>query len=119
MAFKVPNRFRIKTGPMGSNDQIGNYGAFAVRFKTGPLFNVVASEGDGWEHVSVSIPSKQRCPTWEEMCQIKDLFWDAEDLVIQFHPPASNYVNVHPYTLHLWRKYKTNDFVEMPPKGMV
>jgi hypothetical protein len=37
------------------------------------------------------------------MCLIKGLFWGAEDCVIQYHPPQSEYVNNHPYCLHLWR----------------
>jgi hypothetical protein len=65
------------------------------------MLRCCASDGYKWEHVSVS--THDRIPTWEEMCFIKDLFWDAEDTVIQFHPPKSEYVNQHPYTLHLWR----------------
>lgn len=71
----------------------------------------VASDGVGtaeaglgkieWEHVSVSTPV--RCPTWDEMSYVKSMFWDDEDAVIQFHPPRSEYVNCHPYCLHLWR----------------
>lgn len=56
---------------------------------------------DGWEHVSVS--TERRIPNWTEMCFVKNLFWDEEDCVVQFHPPASRYVNRHPYCLHLWR----------------
>jgi hypothetical protein len=67
---------------------------------------VIASDGAGWEHVSVS--RKDRCPTWEEMCQIKDTFWDDEDVVMQFHVPAKDHVNNHPYCLHLWRPKGTN-----------
>jgi hypothetical protein len=37
------------------------------------------------------------------MCFIKDTFWDGEDCVMQLHPPRSEYVNNHPYCLHLWR----------------
>ena len=42
---------------------------------------IVASWGGGWEHVSVSLA--RRCPTWEEMCMIKDLF-------VEYHPPRSH-----------------------------
>lgn len=59
--------------------------------------------GEPWEHVSVSVNHEQRCPTWEEMCWVKDQVWDAEECVVQFHPPKSEYVNQHPYVLHLWR----------------
>jgi hypothetical protein len=37
------------------------------------------------------------------MCLLKDLFWDEEDTVIQFHPPKSKSVNQHQFCLHLWR----------------
>ena len=64
----------------------------------------VSSNGHGWEHVSVSFPNHHKsCPSWPLMCAIKDLFWDAEDTVVQFHPAKSQYVNNHPGCLHLWR----------------
>jgi hypothetical protein len=116
LSFHVPNRYRIRTGPFGSDDAYGNNGAFFVpnphgaRTEPSPL-RVIASDGlavpeehqalAGWEHVSVSLPN--RCPTWPEMAYIKGLFWDAADCVVQFHPPESEYVNNHPYCLHLWR----------------
>lgn len=56
----------------------------------------------GWEHVSVS-RSDGKVPTWEDMCFAKDLFWDDEEAVVQFHPEKSKYVNYHPGVLHLWR----------------
>jgi hypothetical protein len=54
------------------------------------------------EHVSVSL--RKRCPTWDEMCIVKDIFWGGDELVCQFHPTKSQYVNIHPYCLHMWRK---------------
>ena len=55
--------------------------------------NIIASDGAewpyggmAWEHVSVSRPD--RCPTWDETCAVKRLFWDDEECVLQFHPPA-------------------------------
>jgi hypothetical protein len=72
---------------------------------------IVASNGEDWEaagftppafeHVSVSTPI--RCPTWEEMCFVKALFWEDEELILQYHPRRSQYVNNHPHCLHMWR----------------
>lgn len=76
---------------------------------------VVASWGSGWEHVSVSL--RDRCPTWDEMCVVKDIFWDAEITVMQIHPPKSQYVNQHPYCLHLWRPQ--HNTIPTPPMWMV
>lgn len=101
MTFRVPEKFRLTTGPMRSDASFGNNGCFILKLKHGQDVRTIASEGMGWEHVSVS--RTDRCPTWEEMCQVKDLFWDKDDCVVQFHPPESAYVNNHPYCLHLWR----------------
>lgn len=67
------------------------------------LIRTIASDGMGWQHVSVSIEGDKRCPTWDMMCAVKDLFWEPEDWIVQFHPAKSQYVNNHPGCLHLWR----------------
>ena len=109
--FRVPEKFRIKTGPLGSTKAYGNNGAFQL---TVDLF-AIASDGEGWEHVSVS--RKDRTPTWEEMCTVKNLFWEDEDVVIQFHPAKSQYINNHPYCLHLWRRADAQ--YDLPPSCLV
>ena len=107
--FKVPEKYRITSGPAASWASYGNCGAFEIpiqdqRSRKRRLFRVIASDGEGWEHVSVSLPD--RCPVWEEMCIIKGFFWDDEDAVMQLHPPKSDWVNNHNYCLHLWRPTK-------------
>ena len=61
MSFKVPNKFRVRTGAMASSEENGNNGLFIVTLKHGQKVNVIASDGLGWEHVSVS--RKDRTPT--------------------------------------------------------
>lgn len=79
---------------------------------------VMATSELGWEHVSVALPmAVKRCPTWEEMCLVKELFWDPEDAVWQLHPPRSEYVNCHPYCLHLWRPVSVE--LPRPPAALV
>lgn len=106
-------KWRVREGPMGSNSSYGNCGAFRIPIG-GKVAQVVASDGAGWEHVSVSFAD--RCPYWDEMCQIKNIFWPADETVVQYHPSKSNYVNNHPYCLHLWRPY---DGISLPPAWMV
>ncbi len=115
MTFHVPNKHRIRSGRLASTDEFGNSGAFEIPLKHGQRVFVIASDLMGWEHVSVS--RRDRCPTWEEMCQIKAIFWDDTDCVVQYHPPRSEYVNNHPNCLHLWRP--TEASVPMPPSIMV
>ncbi len=97
-------------------DTIGEMGKGNGCFKVyvaGRSFFAVASDGGGWDHVSVSPCSKKRqtCPTWEEMCEIKDMFFEPEEAVVQYHPARSEYVNNHPFCLHLWRP---NDGTALP-----
>lgn len=100
MSFKVPERYRDKQYSTAAD---GNNGLFFIpAAKARDELKVIASDGAGWEHVSVS--KRYECPTWDEMCKVKSLFWDdPEDWAVQYHPPESRYVNNHPYCLHLWR----------------
>jgi hypothetical protein len=114
VAFRVPNEYRLRGDHhMASDDTYGNNGAFRL-LVNGEMVFCIASDGCGWEHVSVSLPMRSRCPTWDEMCAVKAMFWDADDAVVQYHPRQSEYVNMHPYVLHLWRPVG-GEFPTPPP----
>lgn len=85
------------------------------------MFVVMCSDGLDWEHISISVAKKRkqpsRCPTWEEMCWVKDQFWSKDTCTVQYHPSESEYVNAHPFTLHIWRPTKLE--VPIPDKKMV
>lgn len=119
--FHVPEQYRIVTGRMASNVAMGNNGCFVIWKRSGRTLVIIASDGMGWEHVSIHVETnggkKLRTPEWSEMCEVKDLFWDAEDVVIQYHPRKSEYVNVHSNTLHLWRP--VNVELPRPPKILI
>lgn len=83
-----------------STAELGNNGMFFIPFGR-EVLRCMISDGEGWEHVSVSL--RHRTPTWDEMCFVKSQFWDDEECVMQLHPRKSEYVNWHPYCLHLWR----------------
>ena len=74
----------------------------------GHIFRVIASSGLGWDHVSASLPN--RCPTWDEMVEVKRAFFKHDEWAIEFHPPQSENINKHPFCLHLWRP----QLVELP-----
>lgn len=112
--FRVPNLLRLSKAEcrrrgwpesIGSSFTSGNNGTFLIpSYTPSRPIKAIASDGAGWEHVGVSLMMrKPRVPNWEEMCAIKGLFWDDEDVVMQLHPRASEYVNYHPGCLHLWR----------------
>lgn len=121
--FKVPEKFRVKVhnnALFNTTEADGNNGLFIIPNGNNVLWCIV-SDGGGWNHVSIHVGDNKmqykRCPTWEEMCYAKDVFWDKEDCVVQFHPPKSDYVNVHPYTLHLWQPVGVE--IPRPPKEFV
>jgi len=77
--------------------------------------NFIFSVSDGWEHLSISTPT--RCPTWEEMQFMKEVFWRDDEICYQLHPKKEDYIDNHPYCLHIWRKIGTD--LELPPTWMV
>lgn len=106
-------RHRLRYGPLASNRYDGNNGAFIIPNPHGPKgvpsrLTVLVSDGMGWDHVSVHArdgrgDGNPRIPTWVEMCYVKDLFFDPEECVVQYHPRRSVYRNAHEHVLHLWR----------------
>lgn len=115
--FKVPEENRVLESKFfGKMDaSLGNNGLFKFRFNDLNV-NCIVSDGAGWEHVSVTI-NKEECPNWETMNFIKNKFWGKEDVVIQFHPAESHYINYHKYCLHLWRPNNIN--ITTPPSILV
>lgn len=101
--MKVPEDCRVTHGPMQSDASFGNNGMFTINHESYDLL-VIASDGMGWDHVSVSIVGcPNRTPNWKQMCFVKDLFWEEDECVVQYHPPKSEYIDNHPGCLHLWK----------------
>lgn len=83
---------------------------------------VIASNGDGWDHISVSIKDSHgrdvgRCPIWEEMEEVKRIFFEPHETAMQLHVPPSDHISRHPWVLHLWRPHKVK--IPRPPSFMV
>lgn len=105
------DQYRIVLG----RDKGDSYnGFFKIKIK-GETYTVIASNGEGWEHVSIS--SKHKIPSWKTMCMLKDMFFEENEVVMQLHPAKENYVNNHPNCLHLWRPI--NSEIPIPPTYMV
>ena len=112
-------KFRVKTGPFGSNETYGNNGIFIAPGPRAVKLQIMASDGLGWEHVSVTMAdsNRKRCPYWDEMCFVKALFWSDDEVVVQYHPKKADYVDNHPFVLHLWRP--TESEFQCPDPGLV
>ena len=107
----IVERGRLQTGKFGTNTG-DTFGSFVVKHRSGRRFRVMVGDGLGWDHVSAST-NTGRTPTWAEMCWLKDLFFDPDETVIQYHPAVSEYVNFHRGCLHLWRPQE--EILPMPP----
>lgn len=90
---RIPFRKSIYPGTYGTSMTIGRLEGSVVW----------SPDEGGWEHVSFSPYNHSRTPSWDEMCQLKDIFFDEEEEVIQIHPKKSQYVNIMQNCLHLWR----------------
>lgn len=127
-------RYRITSGELASKPEDGNNGAFTIPHPNQgrTWFLVIASDGFGpegeeitkWEHVSVHVTYEKRrkkrtdlykrIPTWNEMQFIKRLFFEDEEVCYQLHPKQSEYVNVQPFTLHIWRRPEADELISPP-----
>lgn len=110
--FTCPKDFHEYRKPIQGDYGNDQNGFIVLRHKG---LAIQFSNGDGWEHVSVSRKSKM--PTYEHMCWVKDQFWGADACVMQLHVPRSDHVNVHEYCLHLWRPIDAE--IPRPPAYMV
>lgn len=80
-------------------------------------YEIIASNGDGWDHVSVVPLGQSYPPTWQAMSKIKDLCFDDDEAVMELHPAKSQYVNLVKNCLHLWRPQKQE--IPLPPLEFV
>ena len=115
MALKIPLAWEIYRRPHWADptDMGDRYnGCFVIPSRRTVI---VVSNGEGWEHVSISMGD--RCPTWGEMEEYKRKLWAPEDTVMQLHVPVSEHISCHPYCLHLWRP--TDREIPRPPSVFV
>ena len=94
----------------------GRNGRFFVEGPCGCKLHIISVDGEQWEQVSVST-DRRRSPNWPEMCFVKDLFWDEEECVVQYHPPISQYVKNNRWCLHLWKP--KHEAIPAPPSILV
>ena len=110
-SFKHIDKYKIETPPnyakLMKHKNSEFIGAYEITFENSSrqTFLVMASIDKycEWEHVSVSVLTADRTPKWNEMSYIKDLFFEEDEYVIQFHPAKKDYINFIGNCLHLWR----------------
>lgn len=91
-------------------------GAFLVPSPIdGAPIRVIASSGEGWDHVSAS--RANRCPNWPEMEHVKRLFFKDDETAMQLHVPVKDHISFHPHCLHIWRPHHAP--IPLPPSEFV
>jgi hypothetical protein len=94
----------------------GTCGAFELPCpSSGRKLLCIASSGDGWDHVSVSLSN--RIPNWPEMEHVKRAFFRDDETAMQLHVPAKDHINVDRNCLHIWRPQRQE--IPLPPKKFV
>lgn len=84
---------------------------------TRATYLVMFTKQFGWEHASISWLHKNKLPDWNIMCRLKDMFWSKDECCVQYHPAEEDYVNMHEYTLHVWKPCL--ETLPKPPSIMV
>ena len=59
-----------------------------------------AADKSLWLHVSVS--RRDRCPSYDELTEVRDRLFRTTDTVLHVWPPRDEHYSHHPYCLHLW-----------------
>lgn len=91
-------------------------GAFEMFYQpSGRHLGIIASIGEGWEHISVSL--QNRCPNWNEMEFVARHFFKEDEYAMQLHVPLKDHVNCHPFCLHWWRP--VDGVIPAPPNRLV
>ena len=111
------NRYRVKVGAFASSERDGCNGFFFLTLDSRKV-KVIASDGLGWQHISVSLDGTTNVPSWSIMCQVKEFFFEADDWVMQLHPPKNLNISNHPGCLHLWRP-NGGEKIPIPPPILV
>lgn len=60
----------------------------------------IVSKDNGLWHLSISHP--KRLPTYDELKEARYNYMPELHYVAQIFPPKNEFVNLHPYCLHLW-----------------
>ena len=98
----------IRVKPKG---KVNGIDAIELHGRTGNFLCMFGCDEDGWEHVSVSPIVSAResvapCPTWQQMCEVKRMFFRDDETVVQVHPREDEYIHGITFPtniLHLWR----------------
>ena len=87
----------LKENPYATGSFVLDHGERRLRVM---ISGGVYGDGRRWLHLSVS--HRERVPDWDELKAVKSEFMGDRAHAVQVFPPKDQWVNDHPYCLHLW-----------------
>ena len=91
----APALWRREAGAADGVRYLHNFLPMSVILSSG-----VELDGKQWLHFSVA--RADRIPTWDELVKAKEQFLGPESRALQVIAPRSEWVNIHPFCLHLF-----------------
>lgn len=79
------------------------------------IFRVEQQSDGDWIHVSFS--RRERIPSWQDVRHVKDHFIGRSRKAVIVLPPEDEYVNDHPYCLHLWSRVDGDPLPDFRKRG--
>lgn len=66
------------------------------------VITTIEDHADGREWLHVSCSRKNKMPSYEDLCRVKEVFVGDDQKAIMVFPPKEEHVNFHPRCLHLF-----------------
>jgi hypothetical protein len=91
------------------------------KFLTHDGMSIIASAehiaGERWWHVSMA--RQARLPSWDDLRRVKDVFIGKNRQAVSVLPDERQYVNHHPFCLHLWCNLDRDLVPDMRREGVL
>ena len=111
-------------GKFATTKEDGPNGAFIIPARNakvkGQCLLIMINSSFGWEHVSIRMYNGQTSnamaifPTHFDISDVKNLFWDKDETVVQIFPDERLYKSRNDYIIHLWSCKLNGPFNEFP-----
>lgn len=92
--------------------------AYRSAFGLAVIYSVCRElDGRRWLHVSMS--RVNRLPSWTDVREVKDTFIGPDRVALQVLPREADYINQHPFCLHLWHCLDGDVTPNFAAEGMI
>lgn len=107
MRLKNEEPYTLPTTPAGYVKEGSVLGAATAYVNKGQglvVMTSIATKDDGHKVLHVSLSRRSRLPDWNDVKRVKDAFIGEDKEAYHVLPKKADYINIHPYCLHLWHE---------------